>query len=1809
MKKILLWLLVLLLGAGTAFALPPGPSGFKLEEVDGSPAGFVGKLKMPNGTVTSITSGEGTIDLSSLGGGTVNGVGDCTTSADCLDGTSDGGTYIRLFDGTSAYESLTGGVRTFSFASSTADAENMVLTLGSNDNTLGLSSGTGANILNLTGLDLLVAGGDITLISATAGAGITGGDGTISLKGLGSGTDEILTIDLNSANLITLASSTDATFALTPSVAFSNGLVVADTKTLTFDESAAEPNDADVVLSGADGVLTVAAANGANNENLTIDLDATSNVVAFNSGTSATFTLTPATTITGQLTLSANPRIYDGDSHYLTLDVADLSGAVTMIVGATFTDTKWCSYSSTNGLTCNEDAPSSAAADVISVGDCTAGACLDGSSDGGTYVRLYDSDSHYTEVKAGNSTGNVAIILPTADGTSGQYLKTDGSGQWSWGDPSGSGDVTAIGDCASGACFTEAGGHAGTLYFEGSTANDYEIALTGANASADRTITLPDETGSVVVAASAFATDNRVLRSDGTGVSAQSTGITVDDSNNVSGIGTLGLTGAVTISANSAAITHSGSTTLAIASTSGTVSVEGSTFTGDALGLAGPITLSANSAAITHSGSTTMAIASTSGTVSVEGITFTGDAVTGASNVTSTKFTSTELEYSGNITVDAINAAADSTVTIGNSAATYNANLTVDGDATIQGADVVLISATAGAGITGGDGTLTLKGLGSGQDEDLTFDFNGTANTVVLTSSSGAATINANAFVISSNGLVPDAADGAALGSTSAEWSDIYLADGAIIYGQADQSNTLTSSATAWTASGNLSADAFVPSEAANAAGEFGYTSNAFSWFGGATSEDLTLTFGSNLATFASGTGAVVAFTPAVTLTGGISSIGAASNLSGGTLTLGAIVGTINAGSATSLAFPATLSNAAASTWTMVDNNASGLSLGSTGKADILKLVTTDSSEGVTMSGTLGVTGATTLTGALAANGNVTTGDADTDTLTIRSLIVGGNSRAVWIAGSAPTPTYATGTNDLYVGDAIEAAGTVYAAAFVGSTGTDGQRRMDFTSNTSFTCSGNQLYFLNNVAYLCENGTGSSIVLPADSVTWTGTSHSFAGVTNMVLPSATPDAAGEVGFAAAGWAASHGAMQVYSGTENTYVVATVASDSPSNGQVPKWNTGGTITWEDDTSAGSPALNTVADPAADTTWTFDAGEELSLQFTGNFTTGSQVLIQQQTGNPSGGVLFEVRGADTDPALVRFGDGTNYLQISNTGNVTHAGTSLFTAPRVTTSIAPSANDGATLGTTSLGFADLHLATGGTINWVNGDVVLTHSSNTLTLSGGDLALNTNNITGVTGIGATYIALGTDPADAGSVRLPNASYIMAEADAAGTDVSVIGVDSSEVVQIGASGASGVTITPDTTITGDLTVGGADLTLLSTGVKFTAANGVLTLLGTGDGADENLTIDLNTSSNVVTIASGTSATFTITPALTLTGGFISNGQSKLYSANADPTGTAGYIIHDSTVTNFTGGALRYHNGSAIKQLVDMTAATAEACTDDQVVAYDADADLWYCKADANSGGATAFDDVGDPDAAVLIEMSDGETVTFDGANVDETFVTISLNTADLGSDTTGLLITAVDNDDANYIPFVIQDDQDGTPDTLFKVDYQGTITLANGETITNTTDTQIQFTGDESLIIDLDTATDNEIGISSGSSATQINFGTLNMVTTGSILGALKVITDANDYTVQTAEAYGGFGVSTGAGTWTLPAVAAGMSFCVVATGAHNVIIDVDGSDAIILNGAAESNGEAIDSGDTAGEYACLVGISDSQWIVVGKSGSWTAE
>jgi hypothetical protein len=113
---------------------------------------------------------------------------------------------------------------------------------------------------------------------------------------------------------------------------------------------------------------------------------------------------------------------------------------------------------------------------------------------------------------------------------------------------------------------------------------------------------------------------------------------------------------------------------------------------------------------------------------------------------------------------------------------------------------------------------------------------------------------------------------------------------------------------------------------------------------------------------------------------------------------------------------------------------------------------------------------------------------------------------------------------------------------------------------------------------------------------------------------------------------------------------------------------------------------------------------------------------------------------------------------------------------TAYSPVTNDGNALGTTALGWADLHGATGFTWNIANGNAVVTHSSGVFTVSTGDWRITTagtNSASAVT-VGGTQTLTGksidlTDNTLVGSVAEFNAALEAADFyTTGGTDVAV---------------------------------------------------------------------------------------------------------------------------------------------------------------------------------------------------------------------------------------------------------------------------------------------------------------------------------------------------------------------------------------------------------------------------------------------------------
>ena len=89
-------------------------------------------------------------------------------------------------------------------------------------------------------------------------------------------------------------------------------------------------------------------------------------------------------------------------------------------------------------------------------------------------------------------------------------------------------------------------------------------------------------------------------------------------------------------------------------------------------------------------------------------------------------------------------------------------------------------------------------------------------------------------------------------------------------------------------------------------------------------------------------------------------------------------------------------------------------------------------------------------------------------------------------------------------------------------------------------------------------------------------------------------------------------------------------------------------------------------------------------------------------------------DADTSITADTDDTIHIKIAGSDELT----------LTTTAIAPSTSDGQALGTSSLMFSDLFLASGSVVNFNNGDVTLTHGSNTLVLDGGSLDLNAQEL-----------------------------------------------------------------------------------------------------------------------------------------------------------------------------------------------------------------------------------------------------------------------------------------------------------------------------------------------------------------------------------------------------------------------------------------------------------------------------------------------------
>ena len=235
----------------------------------------------------------------------------------------------------------------------------------------------------------------------------------------------------------------------------------------------------------------------------------------------------------------------------------------------------------------------------------------------------------------------------------------------------------------------------------------------------------------------------------------------------------------------------------------------------------------------------------------------------------------------------------------------------------------------------------------------------------------------------------------------------------------------------------------------------------------------------------------------------------------------------------------------------------------------------------------------------------------------------------------------------------VDSGGTLVAANFTDTTGINfGVSGTNVTANLTdrdwgditTSSSGTSVAINANSVTLGTDTTGNYIATiagTANEVDASGSGSETAGVivslpatidlggkTSFEVPNAaapTVDAFGEVAGDNDAWAAGRGALLFYDGTAATRLVGVLASDTPSNGQVPKWNTGGTITWEDDsTGVGGSGTIVTVDGGADNT-RVNLADTTGIGVTLSGTNASFALVDRDFG------AVTVSGSGTSIAL--------------------------------------------------------------------------------------------------------------------------------------------------------------------------------------------------------------------------------------------------------------------------------------------------------------------------------------------------------------------------------------------------------------------------------------------------------------------------------------------------------------------------------------------------------------------------------------------------
>lgn len=381
---------------------------------------------------------------------------------------------------------------------------------------------------------------------------------------------------------------------------------------------------------------------------------------------------------------------------------------------------------------------------------------------------------------------------------------------------------------------------------------------------------------------------------------------------------------------------------------------------------------------------------------------------------------------------------------------------------------------------------------------------------------------------------------------------------------------------------------------------------------------------------------------------------------------------------------------------------------------------------------------------------------------------------------------------------------------------------------------------------------------------------------------------------------------------NNLTVAGVLTLSDISGAItaPKFNN---IVLTAPASAATLTLGSGKTITISNTLTFTGTDASSVEFgdggTVVYTTGTQTLAGKTLTTP---VIAT--------GLTASGSTANDFSGSTGTFLTSSGVNTFkgSAHNFDAVVRPTLNDGAALGTTTLQWSDLFLASGAVINFNNGNLTLTHSAGQLGMTGA-LVMTSNS--------ATAFAVGpngsTNPVLTVAGNVSSAATgvaVTGRAAAAGVDIGVTSSGTNESLRIDAKGSGSVTI--NGTATGSVTANKLLYTPLTESVTTT---NVLTA------AESGSVFFLNSTTGFVTTlpapAAGLKFTFILTA--TLSSGshtIVTNGSSNTIkgrqisvAGDAGDTGTA-----DDTITFVNGDAVI---GDRVEVISDGTSWYAVAVT------------------------------------------------------------------------------------------------------------------------------------------------------------------------------------------------------------------------------------------------------------------------------------------